>query len=49
MKTNLKLVGNNQPIDIYTAERERIMARDWARVHVAGDNAKPLPSWFGKR
>lgn len=36
-------------IDIYTAYRERIMERDWAKVHTAGDNAKPLPSWFGKR
>lgn len=36
-------------IDIYTAERQRIMAKDWSAVHVAGDRAKPLPSWFRKR
>jgi hypothetical protein len=24
-------------------------AEHWAKVHVAGDRAKPLPSWWGKK
>ncbi|HET7255601.1 MAG TPA: hypothetical protein VFJ46_17730 [Xanthobacteraceae bacterium] len=36
-------------VDIYAADRKRIEERDWAAVHIAGDRAKALPSWFGKR
>jgi hypothetical protein len=41
-KPALKLV-DVEPIDITLELRKEIEARDWARVHVAGDRAKPLP------
>jgi hypothetical protein len=30
-------------IDIYAADRERIRAKDWAAIHVAGDRREPVP------
>lgn len=47
--SHLRDVGIADAIDIYAAERERILAKDWSAVHVAGDRAKPLPEWWGKR
>jgi hypothetical protein len=32
----------DQPTDITGALRRDIEARDWARVHIAGDRAKPV-------
>jgi hypothetical protein len=42
MKAALKLVSNETPIDITLALRADIKARDWAKVHVAGDRNPPL-------
>lgn len=37
----LKLVGS-ELIDIYAADKAKIAATDWAKVHVRGDRSEPI-------
>jgi hypothetical protein len=42
-KPALRIVDQaEQPTDITLELRKDIEARDWARVHIAGDRAKPI-------
>lgn len=43
MTAKLKLVRDKREmIDIYAADKARIAATDWAKVHVRGDRSEPI-------
>jgi hypothetical protein len=47
MKPNLKIIGENTPKQLPPIDTKG--PDHWAKVHIAGDRAKPLPTWWGMK